>query len=71
MSVMSYTGATFVKKSSYLVARIVSFEVARVVEIASFDPTKKTRSVIFFQITQLLFRNTGFIIDVLEVFNKK
>ena len=29
MSVMLYTGATFVKKNSYLVTRIVSFDTGR------------------------------------------
>ena len=38
----------FFSKRSY-------FKMARVIEIASFDPSKKTRSVIFFQVTQLLF----------------
>ena len=32
-----------------------AFKVAHMVEIASFDPPKKASSIIYFQVTQLLF----------------
>ena len=43
---------------------------ARVVEIASFYPPKKAKSVIFFQVTWLLFLNAGFMIETSEVSSK-
>ena len=40
------------------------------VEIASFEPPKKARSVIFFQKSQLLFGSIGFIINESDGFIK-